>query len=53
MFFLYQYAYSLGMGHSTSQFFDEVLGERVGVKKESETEDKKDVILDAIIEDED
>ena len=34
MFFLYQYAYSLGMGHSTSQFFDEVLGERAGVKKE-------------------
>ena len=34
MFFLYQYAYSLGMGHSTSQFFDEILGERVGVKKE-------------------
>ena len=34
MFFLYQYAYSLGMGHSTPQFFDEVLGERVGVKKE-------------------
>ena len=34
MFFLYQYAYSLDMGHSTSQFFDEVLGERAGVKKE-------------------
>ena len=34
MFFLYQYAYSLGMGHSTSQFFNEVLGERTRVKKE-------------------
>mgnify|MGYP001467062187 CR=1 FL=1 len=34
MFFLYQYAYSLDMGHSTSQFFDEVLTYRSGVKKE-------------------
>ena len=34
MFFLYQYAYSLDMGHSTSQFFDEVLTYRAGVKKE-------------------
>ena len=34
MFFPYQYAYSLGMGHSTSQFFNEVLGERTRVKKE-------------------
>jgi len=34
MFFFRQYAYSLGMGHSTSQFFDEVLGDRAGVKKE-------------------
>ena len=34
MKFLCACAYCVGMAGSTSQFFDEVLGERAGVKKE-------------------
>ena len=34
MKFLYVCAYCVGMARSTSQFFDEILGERAGVKKE-------------------
>ena len=34
MKFLCACAYCVGMERSTSQFFDEVLGERAGVKKE-------------------